>query len=255
MTWLTSNESIERYTDALKRAAEDDGVFNHFRREPGVREIVEGIADAAGFGYHAKLKETDFFKHNLSTIQENDKVGNPRLILIDGQPFAATTLRYAWNVRDMDINGVQLDYADVVEVGGGYGGLCRMIHAFHTPRSYTIVDLPEALALARRYLDENGVRNVAYVSCFDYGELPIDTFVSNYALTELTKNVQAGYVDKLMRRAKNGYVTYNSHPRNADYQYSLAELQDSVLAASKSHIQQENVKKSECQVLVWSQDI
>jgi len=251
MTWLTSNESIDRYTNSLKQAAEDDIVFNFFRREPGVREIVEGVPDCVGFGYHAKLKETEFFKNNLEKIQQNDKVGSPRQFLIDGQPWASTTLRYAWNVLDMSLNGVQLDYADVVEVGGGYGGLARMIHAFHTPKSYTIVDLPEALALAKRFLEAYDIVNVNYVSCLEYGEnLPIDTFISNYALTELTRNVQAGYIDKLMHRAKCGYVTYNSQPRNADHQYSLAELQDSV--SGESRIQQEDVKKSEYQVLVWS---
>ncbi len=252
MTWLTSDESIVRYTDALKRAAEDDIVFNWFRREPGVREIVEGVPDCVGFGYHAKLKGTDFFAVNLEKIQENDKVGGPRLFLIEGQAFTSTTLRYAWNVHDMTANGVDLS-GDVVEVGGGYGGLARMVHAFFTPKSYTIVDLPEALALAKRYLEAYGITNVAYVSALEYGELPVDAFISNYALTELTKNVQDGYVDKLMKRAKSGYVTFNSQPRNADYQYSLADLQDAVPATSTSKIQQENVKKSECQVLVWRQ--
>jgi len=252
MTWLTSDESITRYTDALKRASEDDIVFNWFRREPGVREIVEGMPDCVGFGYHAKLKGTEFFAGNLEKIQQNDKVGGPRLFLIEGQAFTSTTLRYAWNVHDMHLNGVLLDGANVVEVGGGYGGLCRMIHAFHTPKSYTVVDLPEALALAKRYLGAYGITNVAYVSAFEYGELPVDAFISNYALTELTKNVQVGYVDKLMKRAASGYVTYNSQPRNADVQFSLAELQDSLPSSCLSKIQQENVKKSECQVLVWS---
>ncbi len=251
MSWLTSDESIERYTDALKRASEDDIVFNFFRREPGVREIVEGVPDCVGFGYHAKLKDTEYFKHNLEKIQQNDKVGSPRQFLIDGQPFASTTLRYAWNVYDMGQNGVRLDYADIVEVGGGYGGLCRMIHAFHTPKSYTIIDLPEALALAKRYLEAYDITNVRYMSCFEYGVEQIDTFISNYALTELTRDVQEPYIDKLMRFANNGYVTYNSQPRNADHQFSLGQLQDCVRPTSKSSILQENVKKSECQVLTW----
>jgi len=250
MTWLTSNESIDRYTNSLKRAAEDDIVFNFFRREPGVREIVEGVPDCVGFGYHVKLKNTEFFKENLEKIQLNDKIGGPRLFLIEGQAWTSTTLRYTWNVLDMRQNGVQLDFADVVEVGGGYGGLCRMIHAFHTPKSYTIVDLPEALALTKRFLESYGITNVNYMSCFEYDVLSVDTFISNYALTELTRDVQDQYVNRLMKRASSGYVTFNSQPRNADNQYSLAELQDSV--SGESRIQQEDVKKSEFQVLVWS---
>ncbi len=249
MSWLTSEESIKRYRDALTRAATDDLTFVNFRSEHGVREIVEGIPDVAGQGYFDKLKDIDVVRVEWDRVTDNDRVGNPRLMPVNGRaPVAPATLRYAWNVFDMVKRGIALDNADIVEVGGVYGGLCRMIHAFYTPKSYTIVDLPEALALADRYLKCYGI-DARMVSCDAYGEEPIDTFISNYALTELTKDVQDGYANKLLKRAAFGYVTYNSQPRNAGSQYSLADLK--TMAPGVAETYEENVKRSECQVLVW----
>lgn len=253
MSWLTSEESVSKYLDSLRRASSDDAVFAKFRREAGVREIVEGVPDVVGRGYHAKLCTQlghDALGVEWERITKNDKVGDP--VLVELAPHgraASTTMRYAWNVVDMQRHGVKLDGAHIIEVGGGYGGLCRMICEYHDPASYTIVDLPEALDLARRYLAQFNIEpNLE--SCYDYAEYDIDTFISNYALTELSRDVQHEYVNKLMKRAKSGYVTYNSQPRNVGQQYSLKDLQSFV--SGKTFIEDENVKKSECKVLVWS---
>lgn len=252
MSWLTSEDSIARYKDALHLASTKDDAFSKFRRLAGLREIIEGVPDVVGRGYHAKLCAQlghDDLGSEWSRITKNDKVGDPTLVELAPHGHAAsTTMRYAWNVSDMDRHGVALAGADIVEVGGGYGGLCRMIHEFHAPRSYTIIDLPEALKLAKRYLAEFDI-HPQIVSCYEYGQRPIDTFISNYALTELTRDVQDEYVNKLMTHAVCGYVTFNSQPRNAGDQWSLDELKRMVPGLSV--IEDENIKRSECQVLIW----
>jgi putative sugar O-methyltransferase len=252
---LTSDDSIARYKDALYLATTKDDAFKQFRRLAGLREIVEGIPDVVGRGYHEKLRShigEAALKAEWLTIVENDRHGNPELVeLVSNSPYgkaASTTMRYAWNVFDMMTHDIALDDVDIVEVGGGYGGLCRMIHAFHKPKSYTIVDLPEALGLADRYLKCYGIE-ARMVASDAYGLEPIDTFISNYALTELSKDVQDGYANKLLKRADFGYVTYNSQPRNAGNQYSLADLK--AMAPGITETYEENVKRSECQVLVW----
>jgi hypothetical protein len=123
-----------------------------------------------------------------------------------------------------------------------------MIHEYHTPKSYTIIDIPEALILTERYLKKFSI-DVRLISCHDYGFEPIDTFISNYALTELSKDLQREYADKLIKRSTNGYITYNSQPRESKNQYSLDDLKSMVTNASTYG---ENITRSECQVLVWS---
>ncbi len=252
MNWLTSKESIKQYQEAVKNSASNDKIFEYFRREPGIREIVEGIPSSVGHAYYEKLR-TKLGDEELALmwerIIENDRYGNPELVeLMPHGCAASTTMRYAWNVIDMNIHGIVLDDVDIVEVGGGYGGLCRMIYAFHKPKSYTIIDLPEALNLASRYLKCYDI-DARMVSCYAYNEELIDTFISNYALTELTKSVQNEYVNKLLKRSRYGYITYNSQPRNVTNQYTFDNF--IAMAPGKTETYNENVKRSECQILVW----
>ena len=251
MSWLINDISVQRYNDSLIKAGTTDA-FESFRKLDVIREIVEGIPDIVGHGYYQKLKLSlgdEKLTNEWLRITKNDDYGNPNLVEFEQHRNAAsTTMRYAWNVVDMQNNKIALSNADIIEVGGGYGGLCRMIHEYHTPKSYTIIDIPEALALVERYLSKFSI-NVRLISCDDYDYEPIDTFISNYALTELSLDLQQEYADKLIKRASNGYITYNSQPREAKNQYSLNDLKSMV---SNAYVNDENIKRSECQVLVWS---
>ena len=251
MSWLTSEASIQRYIDALRRATQDDSQFSCFRRAPGVREIVEGIPDVVGHGYYQKLIE-HLGEAELANVWQsmvrNDSVGDPSKVRFTLGEAASTTMRYAWNVFHMRKNDVVLDEADIYEVGGGYGGLCRMVHQFSKPKSYTIVDIPEALELAKKYLNFFGI--VAnFVSCEEVREVDACTFISNYALTELTRDQQKVYVDNLIKKSRSGYITHNSQPRNENQQYTLKDLVSHVTGTVT--VEPENIKKSECTVLIW----
>lgn len=253
MTWLIRPEGVDEYRRMMAKAAADDATFAAFRRLPGVSDVIEGVPDCVGQGYHAKLLDKlglQILSLEWPRITRNDEQGSPKLLDFPAGRASSTTMRYAWNVVDMRERGVLLDGADVVEVGGGYGGLCRMVHAYHKPRSYTIVDLPEALALAKRYLSCYGVEP-RLVSCREYGEEPIDTFVSNYALSELTRDEQQAYVSKLMSRATHGYVTCNSQVKNMGRQIHFDDLPAILLRGSEHVASNEDVRRSECQVLTW----
>jgi hypothetical protein len=45
----------------------------------------------------------------------------------------------------------------IIEFGGGYGGMCRLIHALGFRGTYIIFDLPHVLALQRYYLGLHGI--------------------------------------------------------------------------------------------------
>lgn len=252
MSWLTNKESIQSYNNDLLLAIKDDKNFASFRSLSGIRDIVEGIPDITGIDYFTKLVNNlslDGLTKIWDRATKNDHVGSPRLVEFEINKLASsTTMRYLWNVLDMEERQIVLDDVDIIEVGGGYGGLCRMIHEFHTPKSYTIIDLPNALMLAKRYLKCFDIE-IKTVSCDEFNKEPVDTFISNYALTELTKQIQDKYVQKIMCNAKYGYVTYNSQLRNEKKQHSLNDLRKSV--SGYTDVYNENVKKSECKVLIW----
>jgi hypothetical protein len=127
MSRLTNKSSIQKYNEALTNAGTTQA-FEDFRKLDGIREIVEGIPDIVGHGYYQKLKSLlgdEKFNMEWARIIKNDQYGNPNLVELEQHKSAAsTTMRYAWNVVDMQNHNVQLQNVDIVEVGGGYGGLC-----------------------------------------------------------------------------------------------------------------------------------
>ena len=42
----------------------------------------------------------------------------------------------------------------IVEVGGGYGGLCKVLSTVCEFDEYILIDLPEVSALQRKYIDQ-----------------------------------------------------------------------------------------------------
>lgn len=108
------------------------------------------------------------------------------------------------------MSSASLDGLRICEIGVGYGGQARIISTFCNPSSYTLVDLRAALALAQRYLDNFPLlTTLAFATS---NELALETFdlvISNYAFTELRREVQDVYMSKIIRRAKRGYITWN----------------------------------------------
>ena len=151
---------------------------------------------------------------NLDAFKENDSIGNPELYPYPGMTgtISPTTLRYMKNTFEM---GFLLDGAEVgkvVEVGGGYGGLCRVLSKVCEFDEYILIDLPEVSALQRKYLDQfpDLKDKVTCLPSTDYPEIKdVDLFISNYALSECDLPTQMAYYDKVITNSKYVYMIYN----------------------------------------------
>lgn len=122
--------------------------------------------------------------------------------------FSPYTLRYVSILGQMaDLLG-SFDNKRIVEIGGGYGGQCIAIKTVYKPASYTIIDLPETNMLQRRFLGELGHHDVTCVS--EAPDQDWDVVISNWALTECSKSIQQGYIEKVLKRGKQGFM-YWSH--------------------------------------------
>jgi len=99
----------------------------------------------------------------------------------------------------------------IVEIGGGYGGQCRMLCAMFPVSEYIIIDLPSVLELIHRYLDMYNIKNVKlYTPDQIPDSLPCDLLISNYAFSECTKEIQSSYIKKVLSHAKHGYMVCNN---------------------------------------------
>ena len=88
----------------------------------------------------------------LSLIH-NRHIGRPWSVTYNGQAVCLDYLQAVFELEFMERH-VNLEDATVVEIGAGYGRTCHAVLANHVVRRYDIVDLPNCLELAGRYLRE-----------------------------------------------------------------------------------------------------
>lgn len=85
-------------------------------------------------------------------------LGRPRPFYLHPRS-SGTLIHHAYHAcRFEESTGVLLDRASlIVEFGGGYGAMCRLVHGLGFSGRYVIFDLPEFSALQRFYLGSLGI--------------------------------------------------------------------------------------------------
>lgn len=210
----TSLSDTVDYRELCALAAADDEIFARFRSYQAYRRILEHVDQRLGAAYLDAIRQvkpemlgrTDFAYFGL-----NDEHGSPETFQYPGtdRRVSPTTLRYIFVMAELSRMFAPIGLPHkVVEVGGGYGGQARMLRGLGV--NYTIVDLPEACALAKRYLSKFGL-DAVFIDAFD--EVATDSgtlFLSNYALTECAPTVVESYVKRFALNCERGYITGNA---------------------------------------------
>ena len=104
-----------------------------------------------------------------------------------------------------------LDNFNIIEIGVGYGGQCKIISDFFNIQNYYLVDLDESLNLAEKYLNKLNVKNVKVVRPSEIARLDkkFDLIISNYAFTEISRSIQEFYLNNILLKSTHGYITCN----------------------------------------------
>lgn len=206
------------YPEFCYFASRHEDVFKNFKRHPVYNRVVEYMSPEVGqacFEYILKNPVITFDEDSWLFFLRNDSVGNPFIAqftcgdsMIIGSP---TTLRYVKVLVDLvklfDVDKIKT----ITEVGVGYGGQCRILLNALPIQRYNLVDLPEVLALTEKFLNALDVAgNIRYLDgTHFYSDAPCDLFLSDYAFSELARPVQEMYFEKIISKAKAGYVTWD----------------------------------------------
>lgn len=178
----------------------------------------------------------------------NDKIGNPNKVTytcLDNNinlSVSPTSLRYILHaylilnhIKTLNSNGL-----NIVEIGGGYGGLCIAIHHFSKKynidiNSYSIIDLENPSKLQNLYISKVcPLLNVNYFNAINYGsdiEKNELFFVSNYAFSEIDKEHQQLYIKSLFPKISHGFMTWNNIPVY-DFGFKIKEEPEYPITAS-----------------------
>lgn len=203
--WNIDKNIKNNYIEKCKLFVSDEEAFKNFKRDKDYGKILEGneedVADIA-YSYLIQHGGQNFILNKLKDFLKNDSIGNPQLWRNHISP---ATLRYV--VSAYQISKLLGDFKPerILEIGGGYGGLCYILSVIYNFKEYTDKDLPEAEVLFNKYISNFGLldkvnNNIA-------GEY--DLFIADSSLSECNHKAQIEYFEQALK-AKHIFLVYNT---------------------------------------------
>ncbi len=182
-------------------------------------EILEHVSFDMGQRYLDVIRDDPHLMSAARLLSQSDNIGLPkRYTYTSLGPASPTTLRYLKVAHDLRSLFGSLDGFAITEIGIGYGGQCRVLCALNQPAEYSLIDLPEVLALTSRFLGDSRVTIPLNLDPPDASVTRhSDLLISNYAFSELRRDIQESYMNRYVDHAKRGYMTFNRiGPRGFD---------------------------------------
>lgn len=238
--WEAEEKIAIDYLETCRSAVEDDTIFAKFKSLQGYKNILEHVSPGQGAEYLQIVMEIskDTLLKNIEAFRENDTIGTPdKFSYPETGKISPTTIRYIKNVFEMATLLGESPISRVVEVGGGYGGLCKTLSVVCDFDEYILVDLPEAVAVQEKYLKNfpQLYAKCKFVSCDDIEEVKdVDLFISNYALSECDLDTQVNYYNKVVTNSKFAYLIYNLVNFNDFYYNKFTELMNETFEITTS---------------------
>jgi putative sugar O-methyltransferase len=144
-------------------------------------------------------------------VIEESKIGNPKPYYLM-KKSSGNIIHQAYHIQQLnnysDINLSKIN--TIVEIGGGYGSMCRLIHRLGFKGTYIIFDLPEFLELQKFYLRLNNIPKEKIFYFSDYKKIKkitnskqIDLFIGLWSFSECPLELRSEILEYLK---KSDYV-------------------------------------------------
>ncbi|MBI3236645.1 MAG: putative sugar O-methyltransferase [Chlamydiales bacterium] len=198
------------YRDICLKASQDPSYFESFRSLPEYTRILE-ISNGLPFVKYLLSHATVDILSQIETFRKLDQIGSP---ILSHYPavgtFSATTLRYIAIANDIQKRFNLPENAKIVEIGAGFGGQCYILSKLFSWDTYSIYDLPEPSALIDTVVEALEIPGVQCLSpSAPYEGESVDLLISNYAYSECDFSTQMDYLEKVIKKARRGYLIYN----------------------------------------------
>ena len=218
-----------RYIEYLRNTELNTNL--NFKSNP-YNGILEHVTPQLGQQYLTLIQKE--FSHILFSkvvdfCKINDTYGVPHLFKYSDELCCSpTSLRYVYHSLIILDHYSKKQTRNIVEVGCGYGGLCLAINYFMNDfnvkiENYHIVDFEEVGKLIKFYLGlhkEHVVSKIHYHSNQTFGE-NVDSdnlfFISNYCYTEIDKEYNKKYTEKLLPKTQSGFILWQNGGNNFAY--------------------------------------
>ena len=207
MSWTLQDDASLPYLRACLNASQSSDFFRQFKRDGAYRAVLEHVTLEDGKLY---LDEIDIdYMDKLEEIKENDSLGDPITCDYDKVGWISpTTIRYLKNTSDI-VNKFGTSFDSIVEIGGGYGGLCKVMSSFVKFEQFLLIDLEECNLLSKKYLSHFNLPTLSHTAEEIEVEENFDLLISNYAMSECNRETQLMYIDKFVKKSNKFYIMHN----------------------------------------------
>jgi len=216
------------YQKYIGEFIETDSTTWKFKSNPIYTYVLEHVSHYEGYQYISEIKNrfNDFFEKNkeylIGLCNKNDNIGSPNKYYFEGfTECSPTNIRYILHSLLIltHMEEMYITETDIVEIGGGYGGLCFFIKNLSRLfgikiNSYTIFDLEEPMLLQKKYLSLQNINNVLFKDLYTFDKVNKNSFlISCYAFSEIDMQIQKDYTEKLLNPyISHGFITWNHIP-------------------------------------------
>jgi putative sugar O-methyltransferase len=195
----------------------------NFRRDPEYATILSGSDYQIGKISLKNIKKINSFNlllEKINEVKDNDKVGNPILQNYDelGDIDPSTLAYFNHAIEILKIIDIYKP-RKILEIGGGYGGLCRILSIFIKFDEYIIVDLPDVLKISQKYLSHfpKLANKVKFVSYENYENIlnfskdsHIDLLIAVSSISECAREIQNKYIRDFCLNSKYIFTVWNT---------------------------------------------
>lgn len=216
------------YLTSVKDAVANEDMLMNFRADPGYQQVLEHVSISLGQKYLNEII-SEYNPQPFSVFALLSKLsvfGRPPVHDFSGiGPVSPTILRYVKVAYEMNRLFGDLSQKRIGEIGVGFGGQVAVLEKMFDVKDFVAFDLPEVLQLFDIFLSRTDSRvTPRLVDGRQPVPVEVDLVVSNYAFSELARNLQDAYLENVIVGAKSGYMIWNNlSSKNLDG-YSLREI-------------------------------
>ena len=211
---LTSDSDSTDYSYFVESAIKSEKVFKKFRRNFYYRQILEHVDYKLGIAYLSRFSRQSI--QGLTQFPEIvalSSVGSPRRFYFKKLGMISpTVIRYQYVNQELKKHFGETIGKNVAEIGIGFGGQFVLLSRQWDIEKYVMFDLPQVIKLTQKVLITSG----AETSIVEVGDIDnptikgCDLVISNYAFSELPRDIQRKYIEGVMASSTRGYLIMNS---------------------------------------------
>ena len=224
---ITDSHLLASYPSLCGLAATNMEIFKKFRSAKVMITALDHVSIEQGNAYLSEILNSSPWSETFTKVIEHiDKVGQPKQFNFKPYgTFSPTLLRYLKVHIDLEKYFGPFKDLNIVEIGIGFGGQASLIGLLDKPLSYTFYDIPPVLDLAKKFTNELDVPGVlTFIDGRNPSPSNPDLVISNYAFSELNREIQDEYLENVILPSPQGYITWNNLSAESLGGHTLAEL-------------------------------